>query len=167
MINIIAAIAQKDAIGRKGDLLCHLRKDLQQFKALTSGHTVIMGRKTYMSLPRRPLPNRRNIVISQSEQTLEGAEIARSIEDALKMVHGEDVFVIGGGIIYHEMIEYADRLYITRIHHEWTDADTFFPKINPEDWDLISHEEHQADAENDYDFAFEKYERIKTKTING
>ena len=130
MLYIFVAIDENYGIGRKGDLLCHLPNDLKHFKEITSGHPVIMGRKTYMSLPRRPLPNRRNIVISQhANYAYEGAEMVNSIDEALQLVDPkEETFIIGGGSIYEQLMENADKLYITRIHHSWDDADTFSRK---------------------------------------
>ena len=166
-MNIIVAIDEHYAIGRNGDLLCHMRADLQHFKALTTGHTVVMGSKTYLSLPRRPLPGRRNIVLTRQDAALfEGAEVVRSIEEILILNHqnapnhsDHEMFIIGGGEIYRQMMPYADRLYITRIHHTWDDADTFFPTIDESQWSVESEERHQADEQNPYDYTFQTYRR--------
>ena len=162
MLSIIVAIDENYGIGRKGDLLCHLPNDLKHFKEITSGHPVIMGRKTYMSLPRRPLPNRRNIVISQhANYAYEGAEMVNSIDEALQLVDPkEETFIIGGGSIYEQLMENADKLYITRIHHSWDDADTFFPEIMREEWEEVSCEKHPADDRNPYPFTFVTLRRI-------
>lgn len=164
-MNIIVAIDEHYAIGRNGDLLCHMRADLQHFKALTIGHTVVMGSKTYLSLPRRPLPGRRNIVLTRQDAALfEGAEVVRSIEDILALNSpANEIFIIGGGEIYRQMMPYADRLYITRIHHTWDDADTFFPTIDESQWSVESEERHQADEQNPYDYTFQTYSR-RTKS---
>ena len=142
-----------------------MRADLQHFKALTIGHTVVMGSKTYLSLPRRPLPGRRNIVLTRQDAALfEGAEVVRSIEDILALNSpANEIFIIGGGEIYRQMMPYADRLYITRIHHTWDDADTFFPTIDESQWSVESEERHQADEQNPYDYTFQTYSR-RTKS---
>jgi len=163
MLSIIVAIDEGNAIGRGGDLLCHLSGDLKHFKALTTGHTVIMGRNTYMSLPRRPLPNRRNIVLTTDTATVyEGAEVAHSVEEAMALTRGEEeVFVIGGGTIYRQMLPYADKLYLTLIHHSWTDADTFFSTINPADWEELSREPQIRGEKDEYDYTFVELRKIK------
>ncbi|MBQ3998442.1 MAG: dihydrofolate reductase [Paludibacteraceae bacterium] len=166
MISIIVAIAENYAIGKKGDLLCHLPADLKHFKEITSGKTVLMGERTFFSLPKHPLPNRRNIVLTDVPgKTFEGAEAVYSIEDLILKIEdlksqGEDeVFVIGGGMVYRQMMPLADKLYITHIHHSWEDADTFFPVIDPVEWELESTEDHLADDKNPYDFSFCTYNR--------
>ena len=161
MISIIVAIAENYAIGKKGDLLCHLPADLKHFKEITSGKTVLMGERTFYSLPKHPLPNRRNIVLTDVQgKTFEGAEAVYSIEELCAKVQGEEeAFVIGGGMVYRQMMPIADKLYITHIHHSWEDADTFFPEIREDEWKLISSEEHKADEKNPYDFTFCTYNR--------
>lgn len=161
MISIIVAISEENAIGKQGGLLCHLPNDLKHFKAVTSGATVIMGERTFFSLPKHPLPNRRNIVITDvAGKTFEGAESAYSIEEAVQMVANEqEAFIIGGGMVYRQFMPIADKLYITHIHHSWNDADTFFPEIKPEEWQLVSTEKHLADENNPYDYTFAEYLR--------
>ena len=161
MISIIVAIAENYAIGKKGDLLCHLPADLKHFKEITSGKTVLMGERTFYSLPKHPLPNRRNIVLTDVKgKTFEGAEAVYSLEELCAKVQGEEeAFVIGGGMVYRQMMPKADKLYITHIHHSWDDADTFFPEIKETEWKLISSEDHQADEKNPYDFTFCTYNR--------
>ncbi len=161
MISIIVAIAENYAIGKKGDLLCHLPADLKHFKEITSGKTVLMGERTFYSLPKHPLPNRRNIVLTDVQgKTFEGAETVYSLDELCAKVQGEEeAFVIGGGMVYRQMMPRADKLYITHIHHSWDDADTFFPEIKEDEWKLISSEEHQADEKNPYDFTFCTYNR--------
>ncbi len=161
MISIIVAIAENYAIGKKGDLLCHLPADLKHFKEITSGKTVLMGERTFYSLPKHPLPNRRNIVLTDVQgKTFEGAEAVYSLEELCAKVQGEEeAFVIGGGMVYRQMMPKADKLYITHIHHSWEDADTFFPEIKEDEWKLISSEEHKADEKNPYDFTFCTYNR--------
>ena len=160
MISIIVAIAENYAIGKKGDLLCHMPADMKHFKQITSGHTVMMGERTFLSLPKHPLPNRRNIVLTDVKgKTFEGAETVYSIEDLkLKIADlNEEAFVIGGGMVYRQAMEFADKLYITHIHHSWPDADTFFPEIDPAVWKQISAERHAADENNPFDYTFAEY----------
>ena len=161
MISIIVAIAENYAIGKKGDLLCHLPADLKHFKEITSGKTVLMGERTFYSLPKHPLPYRRNIVLTDVQgKTFDGAEAVYSIEELCAKVQGEEeAFVIGGGMVYRQMMPIADKLYITHFHHSWEDADTFFPEIKEDEWKLISSEEHKADEKNPYDFTFCTYNR--------
>lgn len=128
MINIIVAATIDGAIGLRGDMLYYIRPDLRHFKALTTGHTVIMGRKTFDSLPKGALPDRRNIVITrQKDFQAPGAEVAHSLDEALRMASGSEVFIIGGESIYRAAMPLADRLYLTQINTVRSDADTFFP----------------------------------------
>jgi dihydrofolate reductase len=145
-ISIIVAIAENNAIGKNNQLLCHVPGDLQRFSKITSGHTVVMGKRTYYSLPKRPLPNRINIVISDNRNdNFEGCVMAYSIEDALEQCNPADEnFIIGGGIIYKEFFPFATKLYLTRIHKSF-EADTFFPEIDPTKW--IVREEVKASDE--------------------
>ncbi|MBO4250577.1 MAG: dihydrofolate reductase [Paludibacteraceae bacterium] len=164
MISIIVAIAENYAIGKKGDLLCHLPADLKHFKEITGGKTVLMGERTFWSLPKHPLPNRRNIVLTDvAGKTFEGAEAVYSIPELVERAkskdESEEAFVIGGGMVYRQMMPLADKLYITHIHHSWPDADTFFPEIKPEEWEKTSEEYHEADEKNPYDFTFCTYNR--------
>ena len=161
MISIIVAIAENYAIGKKGDLLCHMPADLKHFKDITSGQTVMMGERTFFSLPKHPLPNRRNIVLTDvAGKTFEGAEAVYSIDEMVQCVNGEEeAFVIGGGMVYRQMMDRADKLYITHIHHSWEDADTFFPEIKESEWKLLSAERHFADEKNPYDYTFATYGR--------
>lgn len=161
MLSIIVAISQENAIGKAGGLLCHLPNDLKHFKEITLGSTVIMGERTFYSLPKHPLPKRQNIVITdQQGKSFEGAQAVYSIEEALESVKSDtNAFVIGGGSIYRQMMPYADKLYITHIHHSWDDADTFFPAIREDEWHLVSEEHHAADADNPYPYTFAEYER--------
>lgn len=161
MISIIVAIAENYAIGKKGNLLCHMPADLKHFKQITSGKTVMMGERTFYSLPKHPLPNRRNIVLTDVKgKTFEGAEAVYSIDEMVKLINGDDeAFVIGGGMVYRQMMKRADKLYITHIHHSWEDADTFFPEIKESEWQLQSAERHSADENNPYDYTFAEYGR--------
>ena len=161
MISIIVAIAENYAIGKKGDLLCHMPADLKHFKQITSGHMGMMGERTFLSLPKHPLPNRRNIVLTDVKgKTFEGAETVYSLDEMeAKVRPDEEAFVIGGGMVYRQMMERADKLYITHIHHSWPDADTFFPEIDPTVWKQLSAERHEADENNPYDYTFAEYGR--------
>ena len=172
MISIIVAIAENYAIGKKGDLLCHMPADLKHFKDITSGKTVMMGERTFFSLPKHPLPNRRNIVLTDvAGKTFEGAEAVYSIDEMVKKVESrqtatsslkvesEEAFVIGGGMVYRQMMPLADKLYITHIHHSWEDADTFFPEIKESEWKLLNAESHFADEKNPYNYTFATYGR--------
>lgn len=160
MISIIVAIAENYAIGKKGDLLCHLPADLKHFKEITSGKTVMMGERTFFSLPKHPLPNRRNIVLTDVPgKTFEGAEAVYSIDEMMQCCNDEEAFVIGGGMVYCQMMPLADKLYITHIHHSWEDADTFFPEIKEDEWELIDSERHEADDKNPYAFTFCTYNK--------
>lgn len=159
MLNLIVAIAENNAIGKAGDLLCHLPNDLQYFKEKTSGYTVIMGERTFFSLPKHPLPKRRNIVLSdRAEFSFENTEVAHSIPEIMEMITPEEqAFIIGGGMVYRQFLPLVDKLYITHIHHAWDDADTFFPEINPEIWQCVSEDHHEADEKNPYPYTFAIY----------
>ena len=161
MISIIVAIAENYAIGKKGDLLCHMPTDLKHFKEITSGKTVMMGERTFFSLPKHPLPNRRNIVLTDvAGKTFEGAEAVYSIDEMVKCIQGEEeAFVLGGGMVYRQMMPLVDKLYITHIHHSWEDADTFFPEIKESEWKLLNAEHHFADEKNPYNYTFATYGR--------
>ena len=146
MISIIVAVADNLAIGKDNNLLWHISEDLKYFKRITGGHTVIMGRKTWESIG-RPLPNRRNIVISRSlkADSLAGAEVFPSLEDAISASAGggsssEEVFIIGGGEIYRQALPIADRLYLTIVHTAIYDADTFFPEVEEREWREVGRE---------------------------
>ena len=140
-IAIIVAIAQNFAIGRNNDLLFHLPDDLKRFKKITSGHAVIMGKKTLFSLPKGPLPNRRNIVITDVPgETFPGCETVYSIDGAVEAVQNEELaFVIGGGMIYRQFYPIAGKLFLTMAHQDF-EADTFFPEIDFDNWTEVSRE---------------------------
>lgn len=163
-LTIICAVAENGGIGFRGGLLYRLSADLRRFKALTSGHTVLMGRKTFESLPKGALPNRRNMVVSHQENfTAPGIEVFHSMEEALQAcTQDEEVYAIGGESIYKAALNLADRLCLTHIHAMPEEADTFFPPWNREDWIEVSREEHKADEKNAADFAFVDYVRRET-----
>jgi dihydrofolate reductase len=159
---MIVAIGNNLEIGCKNRLLCHLPKDLKRFKAITSGYAVLMGDRTWESLPIKPLPNRRNIVITLNKSAnYQNCELAFSIEEALQLVKDEPkAFVIGGATIYRLMMQYADELLITRILADF-EADVFFPEINSEEWQLTEELFDAKDEQNCYDLVYQKYIRIK------
>lgn len=138
-INIIACIAKNGAIGQNNQLLYHLRADMEHFKALTTGHTIIMGRKTYESLPNGALPHRKNVVVSQSLEHIEGCIVCHSLEEALSQA--EQLYIIGGASIYEAALPLANHLYLTVVDDEPKAADTYFPAINWEEWSVDSRTE--------------------------
>ncbi len=159
MIILIAAAAENNALGKNNDLLWHLPDDFKRFKALTTGHHIIMGRKTFESFP-KPLPNRTHIVISrQKNYHPEGCLIADSLEKAIAMApRNENVFVIGGGEIYQQSVDLADKIELTRVHTS-LGADTFFPEIDPEKWELLTETHHPADEKHAFAFSFQTFVR--------
>jgi dihydrofolate reductase len=162
MISIIVAIAEDYGIGNKNDLLWHIPADLKRFKKLTYGQAVIMGKKTWESLPRKPLPGRKNIVITDDpHEFFEGSITAYSIEEALsKCYKNEEIFIIGGGSIYRQFMPLADRLYITHIHKS-APADIYFPVIDPEIWEPVEKEEHTQDEPGNIPYTYIIYQRKK------
>lgn len=160
MTTLIAAIGKNNEIGFENQLLWKLSADLQHFKKLTSGHPVIMGRKTFDSIG-KPLPNRTNIVISQKKDWFEeGILIVGSIKEALKFAQkiDENIFIIGGGKIYEQTIHLANRLEITQVQSAFT-ADTFFPKIDEKVWIKTSETCYEKDEKNEFDYCFQTWER--------
>ena len=157
MLSIIACISQTNrAIGYQNRLLYHIKSDLTRFRELTTGHTIIMGRKTYESLPNGALPHRRNIVVSRSMKELEGCEVYPNLDAALKAAEGktEETFIIGGESIYRQSLPAAHKLYLTVVDDAPQQADAFFPEINPEEWKLI---EKEMRNENGLSFSFLTY----------
>lgn len=144
-ISIIAAVGRNYELGRNNDLIWHFHKDMVFFRETTIGSTVLMGRKTFESLP-KALPKRRNIVITNDKNYIaEGAEVCHSVDDALELCKNDNVFVIGGGKIYQQFIDMADSLYLTEVEAECEDADTYFPTFNKADYSrevLAEHEEN-------------------------
>lgn len=160
MISIIVAVAQNGVIGGNNSLLWHISEDLKRFKTITSGCTVIMGRKTFESLG-RPLPNRRNVVISRNDALqIDGVEVVGSLEEALSLSNCEEqeVFIIGGGEIYRQAMEIADRLYITIVYRDY-EGDTTFPEIGETEWKLIKQEDYKCGDKFEYPFSYHTYER--------
>ena len=161
IISIIAAVGKNNEIGKGNDLLCHLPADLKHFKEITLGRTVIMGRKTFDSLPKGPLPNRTNIVVSRHpDLEIEGATVCSSLDAALlKCLNEEEVFIIGGAQIYRQTLSMADKLYLTKIHAMFPEADVFFPEIDYKEWREVSREMYLADERHPYAFSFVEFER--------
>ena len=159
MISIIVAVARNNAIGYGNQLLYWLPDDLKRFKALTTGHTIIMGRKTFESLPKGALPNRRNIILTRNPDfRAAGAEVFRSLADALAQCQPEEeVFIIGGESVYKEAIGLASRLYVTTIEDTPAQADAFFPAIDADKWELVQSTPHEADAKHEHGFQFNDY----------
>ncbi len=169
ILSIIAAIGKNNELGKGNTLLWHMPADMKHFREKTSGHTVIMGRKTFESLgigangkPGKPLPNRRNIVITRDrDYKADGAEVEHSLEKAIRSVLSEDeAFVIGGAEIYKQAMEYADKLYITHIEAEDKDADAFFPEIIPIVFGETFREAHKKDEKNPFDYSFVEYKKL-------
>ena len=160
MISIIVAVSEDWGIGKDNELLWHIPGDLKRFKKLTTGNTVIMGKKTWESLPKRPLSGRKNVVLTDNlQETFENAVTAYSIDDAIsKCGPAEEVFIIGGGSIYRQFMSRADRLYITHVHKK-APADIYFPEIDLNVWEITEKEEYKADETNDIPYTYTIYER--------
>jgi len=157
-ISLIVAKANNNVIGKNNQLIWHLPADLKHFKTITMGHTVVMGRKTYESMM-KPLPGRTNVVITRQENYHpEEVIIKPSLEDALKDLKVEEVFIIGGGEIFKQAMALANKLYITEIHADF-EGDTFFPEINPNEWIKADVENHLKDEKNPYDYTYITYIR--------
>jgi dihydrofolate reductase len=159
MILLIAAIGENNALGKNNDLIWHLPDDFKRFKTLTTGHPIIMGRKTFESLPKL-LPNRKHIIITkQKNYTQENCVVVHSLKEALSVVpSSQDVYIIGGGEIYKQAMEFAHKLEITKVHNSF-EADVFFPIINPQQWKLEKEEFHAKDEKHLYDFTFQTFVR--------
>lgn len=157
-LHIIAAVARNRAIGFENKLLYWLPNDLKRFKALTTGHTIIMGHNTFRSLPKGALPNRRNVVLSRSVQEIPGCEVFSSLEDALASCRlDEQVYIIGGASVYQQALQRADLLCLTEIDDEPQQADTFFPDYS--DWRVVKKEAHPKDEKHAFAYAFVDYAR--------
>ena len=157
-ISIIAAVAKNRAIGFENKLIYWLPNDLKRFKALTTGHTIIMGRNTFESLPKGALPNRRNVVLSTTIRELPGCDVFPTLDAALQSCRpDEDVFIIGGARVYEQAIGKADRLCLTEVDDTPAQADAFFPDYS--DWQAVNKEAHPKDERHEYEYAFVDYER--------
>lgn len=162
-ISIISAVAKNGIIGIKNGLPWKLSGDLKYFAKATTGKTVLMGRNTFLSIVNmigNPLPNRRNLVLSETKEGIAGAEIFNSWEKVLDLAKTEDVFVIGGANVYKQAIQFADKLYITEVDCT-PEGDVSFPEFDKSDWQLISEEPHYKDKENEYNYNFKIYDRKK------
>ena len=159
MITLIAAAGENNELGKDNDLVWHLPDDFKRFKNLTTGHHIIMGRKTFESFP-KPLPNRTHLVITRNkEYQKEGAVVVHSLDEALlKAQNDPQPFVIGGGEIYKLAIDTADKIELTRVHGTF-EADTYFPEIDMDKWQLISEVKHEKDEKHNYSFSYLTYER--------
>ncbi|MGD6781194.1 dihydrofolate reductase [Sutcliffiella horikoshii] len=159
MISIIVATDRNNLIGKDNDLPWRIPADLAYFKKVTMGSTIVMGRKTYESIG-KPLPYRRNIILSRQDFHAEGCETLHSLEEVQQLnKDGEELFIIGGAHIFKEALPIADFLYLTYIDEEFV-GDTYFPEINEQDWKLLSSEKGIKDEKNPYDYYFKKYKRI-------
>lgn len=158
-ITLIAAVAENNALGKDNDLLWHLPDDFKRFKTLTTGHTIIMGRKTFESFP-KPLPNRHHIIITRDKSYRvehPNCTVVHSLESAMLLVENEDLsYIIGGGEIYTQAMPYCDTLEITRVHGNY-DADAFFPLIDSTTWKLAKEEYHSKDDRHAVDFTYRTY----------
>ena len=160
IISLIAAMDKNRLIGKENGLPWHLPADFKHFKAVTMGKPVIMGRKTFESIG-KPLPGRQNIVISRSGFAVDGVTVVNSIEQALQQVaNAEEVMIIGGASFYEQMIDRADRMYLTHVEAE-CQGDAWFPDFDMNHWLVISEEVHHADENNNYDFVIKVYQRKK------
>ena len=159
-INIIAAVAKNRAIGFENKLIYWLPNDLKRFKALTTGHTIIMGRNTYLSLPKGALPNRRNVVLSSTISELPGCDVYPTLDAALKSCRpDENIYIIGGARVYEQAISMADRLCLTEVDDTPAQADAFFPDYS--DWQVVNKEAHPKDERHTFEYAFTDYERTR------
>ena len=160
MVSIIGAIAQNGTIGDKNALLWHIKEDMRFFRTTTSGHPVIMGRKTFESLGSKPLPKRTNIVITRAEREFEGALTAHSLQEAIRMAgDDEEIFIMGGAQIYREALPVVDRMYITHVGRDY-EGDTVFPEIDYSKWKLVDVVRYERGEEYEYPFEFRTYDRV-------
>lgn len=159
MITMIAAVSENYVLGKDNQLLWHLPNDFKRFKQLTSNHTIVMGRKTLESLP-GILPNRKHVVLTRDKTYLkEGCVVIHNLEEVKKVTsENELIYIIGGGEIYHQFLPYADTIELTRVHTS-VEGDAFFPKLNPEEWQLTNSAFHPKDEKHKFDFTFETYTR--------
>ncbi|MDR1739225.1 MAG: dihydrofolate reductase [Bacteroidales bacterium] len=160
-INIIVAVAKNNIIGNKGDLLWHLPEDLKYFKSITNGHTVVMGLRTWNSLPIKPLPNRRNIVLSDVPVKIAGVEVCASIEELQSILkQDEQVFIIGGGMVYRQFFSIAETLYLTRVLQDF-EGDTVFPEVLSNEWKTVEESEIYTDEKSGLKYQFVVLKRLK------
>lgn len=160
MIHLVVAKSDNNVIGHDNQLIWHLPNDLKHFKEITTGHPIIMGRKTFESIG-RPLPNRTNIIITRNRNySIENAKVVHSLNEALELAKeiDENIFIIGGGKIYEQAIDFADILEVTEVHENF-EGDTYFPEIDLNVWKEISRIKHHKDEKNKFDYSFVRYER--------
>ncbi|NPD43948.1 MULTISPECIES: dihydrofolate reductase [unclassified Lentimicrobium] len=156
MLSIIVAVAENNAIGKDNDLIWYISDDLKRFKRLTTGHTILMGRKTYESLPNGALPKRENVVITRDKDLkLDKCTMLHSVDEAIEKYakSEEEVFVIGGGSIYEKLLPYAHKIFLTKVHSSF-EADVFFPEIDIQNWKVIAEEHHEKGEKNEFNFSF-------------
>jgi dihydrofolate reductase len=160
-LSMIVAIDQNNGIGKGDDQLAYISADLKRFKALTTGHTILMGRKTFEALPKGALPNRRNVVITrQVGYEARGAEVVHSLQDALVLCNADEkVFVIGGGEIYKTFLPDTHELFLTIIEHRFDEATVFFPEINREEWLVINEEGPFVDEKTQFTYSYQNLKR--------
>lgn len=162
MASIVVVVDENNAIGKDNGLLCHLPNDLKHFKSITLHNTIIMGRRTLEAMPNSAaLPKRTNIVLTSNKyKEFENCVMLNSIPQVWEFCKNEkEIFFIGGGQIYNAVIDDVDKLYLTRVHHTFDGADTFFPEVNFDDWSLVDEEKHYADERHRYDYTFQTYIR--------
>lgn len=160
MIHLVVAKSDNNVIGHDNQLIWHLPNDLKHFKEITTGHPIIMGRKTFESIG-RPLPNRTNIIITRNKNySVENAKVVHSLNEALELAKeiDENIFILGGGKIYEQAIDFADILEVTEVHENF-EGDTYFPEIDLNVWKEISRIKHHKDEKNKFDYSFVRYER--------
>lgn len=162
---MIAAAGQNNSLGKEGKLLWNLPHDLRRFKKLTLGKPVIMGRKTFETLP-HPLPGRTNIILTRDQNyKAEGCEVVHHLDQALQVAEAEqkhnEICIVGGGEIYELAMSYANKIELTRVHHSFEDADAFFPDLDLSEWKLISEIFHSKDKKHNYSFSYLTYIRKK------
>ena len=164
-VSIVVAVADNNAIGKEGNLLWRLPRDMQYFKEVTWGHHVLMGRKTWDSIPPKfsPLPGRVNIIVTRQKGFVcEGCKVVQSVDEGIEFARqcGEhELMVIGGGEIYRQALAQTDKIYLTKVNHTFSDADTFFPVLSAHEWNTLNSEMNMADEKNEFDFEFVVLER--------
>lgn len=165
MLSIVVAVAENGAIGKENDLIWYLSDDLKRFKTLTTGHTIIMGRKTFESLPKGALPNRTNVVLTRDKDRIfPSCEVLHSVEEVVEKYANdkEEHFVVGGGYIYRVLLPYVERIYLTRVHESF-EADVYFPEIDMQEWNIESETHYPASEKNEYPYSFINLVRKKSK----
>ena len=164
-ISIVVAVAENNAIGKNKGLLWHLPKDMEFFRSVTYGHHVLMGRKSYESIPEkfRPLKGRVNIIVTrQKDFRAEGCKVVSGFEEGIEFAKDsgeEELMILGGGEVYKQLLQKTDKIYLTKVHHSFPDADTFFPELEKSEWKEVNNEKHPADEKHKYDFEFTVLER--------